>query len=104
VEGIRIVKWVEMRAGENRERKGSIHSPIRPLHLLDDIQAAVHDKGVHVAGLVAEAGDAVAALLRGAEFVLEQRVVFGADYAEVVGHFVVRVCEVGDEVGVNWSQ
>lgn len=76
---------------KNKERsreRGGIHSPIRPLHLLDDIQAAVHDERVHVPGLVAEARDAVAALLRGAEFVLEQRVVFGADDAEVVGHFV----------------
>lgn len=63
-----------------------LHGPIRPLHLLDDVQAAVHDERVHVAGVVAEAGDAVAALLRGAEFVLEERVVFGADDAEVVGH------------------
>lgn len=84
----------DRRAGKNTKNKersrerGGIHSPIRPLHLLDDIQAAVHDEGVHVPGLVAEAGDAVAALLRGAEFVLEQRVVFGADDAEVVGHFV----------------
>lgn len=47
----------------------------------------MHDERVHVPGLVAEAGNTVAALLRGAEFVLEERVVFRADYAEVVGHF-----------------
>lgn len=46
----------------------------------------MYDERVHVAGLVAEAGQAVAALLRGAELVLEERVVFCADYAEVVGH------------------
>lgn len=47
------------------------------------------DELVHVAGLVAEARQAVASLLRGAEFILEERVVLGADDGEVVGHFAV---------------
>ena len=45
------------------------------------------DERVHAAGIVGEARDAVAALLGGAEFVLEERVVLGADYGEVEGHF-----------------
>lgn len=44
------------------------------------------DERVHVAGFGVEAGNAVSALLRGAEFELEERVIFGANDGEVVGH------------------
>ncbi len=64
--------------------KNSAHVPAQPLHLLDNVQAAVHDELIHVSGLRAETGDAVAAAFGGAELVLEQGVVFGADYAKVV--------------------
>lgn len=65
------------------------HVAPRPLHLLDYVQAAVHDELVQVPGLVAEARLAVAALLGCAEVILEQRVVLGANYGEVVGHCLV---------------
>lgn len=67
----------------------NIHLSIVPLHLLHDIQRAVQDELVQVAGLVAEAREAVAALLRRAKLVLEQRVVLGANDGEVVGHCVI---------------
>ena len=44
------------------------------------------DERVHMACLLTEAGNAIAALLGGAEFELEERLVLGAYYAEVVGH------------------
>lgn len=62
------------------------HLIVEPLQFVDDVEAAVHDEGIHAAGLGAEAGNAVPALLRGAEFELEEWIVFGADDAEVVGH------------------
>lgn len=67
-----------------------IQLPIIPLHLLDDVQRAVQDELVQVAGLVREARLPIAALLGGAELVLEEGVVLGADDGEVVGHgFVI---------------
>lgn len=59
---------------------------VEPLQFVDDVEAAVHDEGIHTTGLGAEAGNAVTALLRGAEFELEEWIVFGADDAEIVGH------------------
>ena len=44
------------------------------------------DERVHMACLLTETGNAIAALLGGAEFELEERLVLGAYYAEVVGH------------------
>lgn len=66
--------------------EGGIHLSVIPLHLLDDVQRAVQDELIEVAGLVREAGHAVAALLRGAELVLEEGVVLGANDGEVVRH------------------
>jgi len=57
-----------------------------PLHLLNQIQRGVHEELVHVQRFRAELRDAIAALLRGAEGELEERVVEGADDGEVVGH------------------
>lgn len=65
------------------------HLPAPPLHLLDDVEAAVYDELVHVPGLLAEARLAVAALLRRPELVLEERVVLRADDGEVVRHLPV---------------
>lgn len=59
---------------------------VQPLQFVDDVEAAVHDEGIHTAGLGAEASNAVTALLGGAEFELEEWIVFGADDAEIVGH------------------
>ena len=50
----------------------------------------MHDERIHVARLRAETGNAISALLGGAEFELEERLVSRAYDAEVVGH-VVRV-------------
>lgn len=63
-----------------------IQLSIIPLHLLDDVQRAVQDELVQVAGLVREARLPIAALLGGAELVLEEGVILGADDGEVVGH------------------
>lgn len=71
-----------------------IHLSVRPLHLLGDVQARVQHQLVQVPHLLGEARLPVAALLRGAELVLEEGVVLGADDGEVVAHLfgVVVVC------------
>ena len=46
----------------------------------------MHNEWIHTAGLGAEAGHAITALLRSAEFELEEWIIFGADDAEIVGH------------------
>lgn len=56
-----------------------VHSPLHPLHLLDNVERGVHDKLIQIVAVLAEAGDAVAALLGRAKGVLEQRRVLGAD-------------------------
>lgn len=66
------------------------HLVVVPLELVHDVETAVHDERVHVAGFGAKTRDAITALLRGAEFELEERVVFGADDAEVVRHRRMR--------------
>jgi hypothetical protein len=86
----------------------SIHLPIPPLNLLYDVQAAVHDELVHMPCLLGEPRDAIAALLRGAELVLEEGVVLRADDGEVVGHLLRRSCGVRSDgfvapVRVSWS-
>jgi len=77
---------VWFRKGRGGEGRGEVlvHLPVYPLHLFHDVQTAVHDELVHVPGFFAEASDAVAALFRGAEFVLEEGIVFCADDAEIV--------------------
>ena len=70
---------------------GEVHSILPPPHLIDDIQAAVHDKRVHGPGLGAEAGSAIAAGFRGAEFELEEGRVARVDDGEVVGHFFLYI-------------
>ncbi len=69
------------------EGKAAVQILINPLHLLHQIQRGVHEKLVHVQGFRAEFRQAIAALFRGAEGEFEERVVEGADYGEVVGHF-----------------
>jgi hypothetical protein len=69
-----------------KESSGDSHPPASPLYLLHDVQRAVHNELVHDPRLLPKPGDAVATGLRGAEFVLEEGVVFRADYSEVVGH------------------
>ncbi len=62
------------------------HLPASPLDFFHNVEAAVHDELVHVPGLLPEARDAVPALLEGAEFKLEEGIVFGPDDREVVRH------------------
>ena len=68
----------------------TVHLVVEPLQLVDDVETAVHDERVHVAGFGAEAGDAITTLLGSAEFELEEHVVFGADDTEVVRHCWMR--------------
>ena len=63
-----------------------IHMVVEPLHLIDDVQAAVHNERIHLPCLHAEPSNAVTSLFRSAEFELKQRIVTCADDAEVVGH------------------
>jgi hypothetical protein len=83
-------------AQEASERGGDGHGAAGPLDVVEDVEGGVDDEGVHAAGVVAEARDAVAALLGGAELVLEEGVVFGADDGEVEGHG-------GRTVGGRWA-
>ena len=68
-----------------RER---LHLVVGPLQLIHEIQATVHDEGIHVACLLGETGNAISSLLGGAKFKLEEWLVSGADNAEIVGHVV----------------
>ena len=79
----------EGKGESTRERRGngeSIHLAAGPLHLLEDVERAMHDELVHGPRLVGEVRRAVAALLRRAELVLEEGVVLGADYHKIVRH------------------
>lgn len=68
---------------------------MRPLDFLGDIQARVKDELVQVSHLLGEAGLAIAALLRGAELVLEQGIVLGADNGKVVTHRAAAAPHIG---------
>jgi hypothetical protein len=63
-----------------------LHLSPSPLHILDDIKTTMDDELVEISRVQREAGLAIAALLGCSEFVLEERVVFGADYAKIVRH------------------
>lgn len=63
------------------------HLAARPLHLLGYVQARVKNELVQVSHLFGEARLAIAALLGGAELILEQGIVLGADNGKVVAHF-----------------
>lgn len=56
------------------------------------------DERVHMARLLTETGDTISALLGSAKFELEQRLVLGANNAEVVGHSV-RINKEADKSG-----
>lgn len=61
-----------------------MHLIVRPLHLVHKVQTAVHDERVHMPRFLTEACDAITALFGGTEFELEERLVVGVYYAEVV--------------------
>jgi len=63
---------------------------LEPLHLINNIQTAMHDERIHLACFGGEASDAIAALFRSAEFELKERFVIGVNDAEVVGHDKLR--------------
>jgi hypothetical protein len=69
-----------------REEGQNSHLAVPPLHLLNYVQATVHDELVHVPSLLREPRLSVPALLAGAELMLEERVILRADYAEVIRH------------------
>ena len=66
--------------------EGDIHLSTTPLHLLNDIQTAVHNKLVHMPSLLREPCDAIAALLRSPELILEERIILRANNGKVVRH------------------
>jgi len=66
--------------------EGDIHLSTTPLHLLNDIQTAVHNKLVHMPSLLREPCDAIAALLRSPELILEKRIILRANNGKVVRH------------------
>ena len=66
--------------------RGYAQLPARPLDFFDNVKTAVEDELVQVARLLGEARLAIATLLARAKLVLEQRIVLGADYGEVVAH------------------
>lgn len=72
-----------------------LHLAVRPLHFLRNIQTRVQDELVQVSHLFGEAGLAIAALLRGAELVLEQGIVLGADNGKVVAHRAAAPPHIG---------
>lgn len=72
-----------------------LHLTMRPLHFLCNIQTRVQDELVQVSHLFGEAGLAIAALLRGAELVLEQGIVLGADNGKVVAHRAAAPPHIG---------
>ena len=53
---------------------------------------------VQLPGFLGEAGDAIAALLGGAEFELEEGLVAGVYYAEVVGHGLLDIESYGPSI------
>lgn len=76
---------------------------IGPLQLVHEIQTCMHDKRVHMAGLLTETGDAISALLGSAEFELEHRLVSRADNAEVVRH-IIRLKKETGKSAPNWQE
>lgn len=47
------------------------HLIVEKLHLIHNIETAMYNEGIQPAGFLAESGNAIAALLRGAEFKFE---------------------------------
>lgn len=56
---------------EKREVNEYTHLIVEKLHLIHNIETAMHDEGIQPAGFLAESGNAIAALLRGAKFKFE---------------------------------
>lgn len=79
------------------EERKRVHLIVGPVQLVHEIQAAMYDERVHAARLLAETGDAIAALLGSAKFELKQRLVSRADYTEVVRHAICL--KKGDRYG-----
>ena len=64
-----------------------LHCIVGELVFIDEVNGCVYEVWVHVAGVLREAGYAIAALLRSAELELEDGLVAGVDNGEVVGHY-----------------
>ena len=80
------VPFVLVRLWIWKEPRGRAHLVVGVLHLIHEIQTSMYDKWVHMPSFLTEACDAIAALFRGAKFMLEEGLVVGAYYAEIVGH------------------
>lgn len=63
-----------------------VHGVVGKLDVVDEVERGVGYEGVHASRFRAEAGDAIAALLGGAELELEKGLVACIYYAEIVGH------------------
>jgi hypothetical protein len=55
-----------------------------PLHLLYDIQTAMHDELIHMPSLLREPRNPISALLRSAKLIFEERVILRANYGKVI--------------------
>ena len=62
------------------------HLPVPPLHLLYNIQTAVHNELVHMPRLLWKPRHAITALLRRAKLIFEERIILRADDGKVVRH------------------
>ena len=82
--------------------EGDIHLSTTPLHLLNDIQTAVHNKLVHMPSLLREPCDAIAALLRSPELILEKRIILRANNGKVVRHFS-SVPRGAEKLKLSWG-
>jgi hypothetical protein len=70
-----------------------------PLHFLNHVQGCVYNELVHMSSLLSELGRTITTTgFRGAEFMLEEWIVFRPDDAEVVRH----IDEAGsDDIVIN---
>lgn len=86
-------------------REANTQIILQPLYFLDHVQTAVHDKLIHVPCFVAEARHAISAGLVSTELVLEERIVFRADYCKVVRHIsgMTTDGENGPRWGTQWK-
>lgn len=100
-----MTRGVERKLGMRNveEGRGYIHLVGIPLQIIHVVKTRVHQERIQLAGFRAEASDAIAALLRSAEFELEGRLVARVDDAEVVGHCRRKSCIGVMVLWVEWD-
>jgi hypothetical protein len=82
--------------------EGTIHLSTSPLHLLHNIQTAMHNKLIHMPRLLREPRNAITTLLRSPELIFKERVILCANNGKVIGHrgtFVVAKVAFDEGVG-----